>query len=183
MARIGTGLRSELKSAVEIDTGETTIFPHSPGEWVADSEAYRAPATIDRDHDRTARANGRRYPVLSSRCTFGAVITALIAGTFATLGLRASLPWNPSEPELEHPTRLYVLAGYSYAVLRDVFAEGRGSTAGATRRPFVGEAAVEMGYRQRTFKIEYRHVVRGREYHPQPSSHSYGSLTFTRHRF
>jgi len=114
----------------------------------------------------------------------GTVVTALSAGADATLGLRGDLPWSPADPGVERPARLYARAGVRQdAVLRNVFVEGRPGSGRAERRLFVAQADVGLGYRWRTLGLEYRHVVRSREYAAQPSAHAYGSITLTIHGY
>jgi len=110
----------------------------------------------------------------------GTLLTALHAGADVTLGRSGHLPWSPGRPEDERPMRLYATAAYRQdAVLRNVFVDGRGSAAHAVRRTLVGQGEVAVGYRRRSFAIEYRHVIRGREYAAQPSAHAYGSVVLT----
>ena len=117
----------------------------------------------------------------------GTVVTGLSAGSDVTLGLRAgdgALPWNPAEPEIERPPRLYVRAGYRQEiVLRDVFVEGRGSSGRAALRTLVGQFEGALGYRRHRVAFEYRHVVRGRAYDAQPVAHAYGSFALVVHSF
>jgi hypothetical protein len=42
---------------------------------------------------------------------------------------------------------------------------------------------VGFGYRRRSFALEYRHVIRGREYDAQSGAHAYGSMTIALHGF
>ena len=88
------------------------------------------------------------------------------------------------QPEFEQPTRLYAVVGYRQdAVLRSDFIDGRGDSGRAERRGLVGQVEAGVGYRRRRFSVEYRHVVRGREYDAQPGAHPYGSLALAFHRF
>ena len=135
---------------------------------------------------RTERAVGRSAAAAALRwsAAAGTVVTSFSAGADATLGLRGDLPWSPSEPEVPRPTRLYARAGVRQdAVLRNVFVEGRAGSGRADRRLFVGQAEAAIGYRRRRLGLEYRHVVRGREYAAQPSPHAYGSIALTIHSF
>jgi hypothetical protein len=114
----------------------------------------------------------------------GTVVTTLSGGAEATLGLRGSLLWSSTEPEIEHPARVYALVSYRQdAALRNVFVDGRGESGRAERRLLVGQAEAGAGYRWRALALEYRHVVRGREYTAQPVAHAYGSITLTVHHF
>ena len=109
--------------------------------------------------------------------TVGDVRGAIWGGAEATAGLGDGDRWSPAEPGSERRPRLYVLAVVKQEVVQyDVFVEGRGSTPGATRRPLVPQGEAGVGYRWRTAVIEYRHVVRGREYRSEPTAHRYGSL-------
>jgi hypothetical protein len=141
----------------------------------------------DRLHRERAIGGTRAAALgLSWGATAGNVRTALHVGADARLGLRGLLPWVPSEPEIDRPMRLYVLAGYRHdVVLRDLFVEGntlRAST-GAVRRTAVGQYELGIGVGRRGFTIEYRHVSRGREYRAQPGAHAYGAVAFTVHEF
>jgi lipid A 3-O-deacylase len=112
--------------------------------------------------------------------TIGNVRTALHAGTEARFGLRAPLPWVPTEPEVEKPMRFYALAGVRQeVVLNDLFIESNG----ADRQTLVRQYAVAVGFRGHDFTVEYRHVARGREYRAQPDAHAYGALVFALHGF
>lgn len=110
--------------------------------------------------------------------SIGNLRTMVHAGTDVRGGLRAPLPWVPTEPEVEKPMRLYALAGVRQEiVLRDVLIESNG----AERRTLVRQYTAGVGFRGRGYTIEYRHVARGREYRAQPDAHAYGSLSFTLH--
>jgi hypothetical protein len=112
--------------------------------------------------------------------TLGTLRAGLGVGAEGTLGLRGTRPWNPAEPEVERPPRAYLLAGVRQDwVARDAFVEGRGAQAGAVRRPLVRQAELGGGYRWRGLAVEYRHVVRGREYRAQPAAHAVGSVRVT----
>lgn len=63
-------------------------------------------------------------------------------------------------------------------VARNLFLDGntyRASVRTETR-PWVGEAAIGAGFRARRWSLEYRYVVRSREYETQREPHGYGSL-------
>lgn len=81
---------------------------------------------------------------------------------------------------------MYGLAGVRGEwVLRDLFLDGntflhRNST--AERIPLVAEGEAGVGYRSGAWDVEYRFVVRTREYRAQPDPHRYGSLVVTRRR-
>jgi lipid A 3-O-deacylase len=109
----------------------------------------------------------------------GTVVTALSAGAEVTVG-RGSTGWDPQEPEVERPPRLYLVAGLRQdVVLRDAFIEGWRRGAGAARRQYVGQAELGAGYRWRALSLEYRCVARGREYRAQRTPHSYGVVAVT----
>jgi lipid A 3-O-deacylase len=151
-------------------------LPTTLGVTVRYGEARRAERVLGRS---AAAAGTLRWGAAA-----GTMTTALSAGAEATLGLRGELPWNPAEPEVERPTRLYALLGVRQdVVLRNVFVEGRAASGQAERRTFVGQAEAGVGYRRRRFGLEYRHVMRGREYSAQPSTHAYGSIALTLHGF
>ena len=137
-----------------------------------------------RRSDRDVGGTGIGALALRWGAVAGTNVTALAAGAEGTIGLRAALPWSPAQPDVARPARVHVLAGYRQeAILRNVFVEGRGTSGRADARSFVGQAELGIGYRWRTGALEYRHVVRGREYSAQPSQHSYGSIALALHGF
>jgi lipid A 3-O-deacylase len=110
--------------------------------------------------------------------SLGNLRTTLHAGTDVRVGLRAPLPWVPTEPEVEKPMRFYALAGVRQEiVLRDLLIQSNG----AERRTLVRQYTAGIGFRGSSFTVEYRHVARGREYRAQPDAHGYGSFVFTLH--
>ena len=160
----------------ETQLGWAHQLPTSFGVTVRYGEGRRAERTLGQS---AAAAVALRWGAVA-----GTVITALSAGADATLGLRGDRPWSPAEPEVEQPARFYARAGVRQdVVLRNVFVEGRPGSGRAERRPFVAQADVGVGYRWRSLGVEYRHVVRGREYAAQPSAHAYGSITLTTHGY
>ena len=135
---------------------------------------------VDRMSGGTAGAMSFRWAAVA-----GTEIAALSAGADVTVGLHSDLPWTPREPEVERPSRLYLLAGYrQYAVLRNVFVEGRpGGSGRAELKSHVGQLGAGVGFRGRRVAVEYRHVARGREYTAQPGTHAYGSIALAIHGF
>ena len=115
----------------------------------------------------------------------GTLRSRLTAGADAVLGLRGTAPWSPAEPEVDRPPRASLLVGVRQDwVLHDAFVDGRGLAGrsrpgAAARRPLVPQAEVGAAYRWRRVSVEYRHVVRGREYHAQPAPHAFGSVRLT----
>lgn len=76
-------------------------------------------------------------------------------------------------------------AGTQEAVLRDLFLDGNtwgGRPADVERRPWItqGDAAVAVRYGRA--EVEYRFVLRGREYHTQTEPHRYASIRLRFHR-
>ena len=191
--------------SLEVEAGITG--PHSLAEDVQDGvhrmlgnepqlgwahQVRTGPAAVVRYEDtRRAEWTLGRSTALAAAARWGGalgtLVTALSAEGELTLGLRANddaVPWSPATPEVERPTRVYLRTGYRQdAVLRDVFVEGRGSSGHAVRRALVGQVEGALGYRRRRIALEYRHVVRGREYDAQPAAHAYGSIAFIVHGF
>jgi len=133
-----------------------------------------------RRHERLVSSAGVAAVRSQLSGTLGNLRAGLGVGAEATLGLRGDVPWNPAEPEVERPPRAYVLGGVrQYWVLRDALLEGRGTQAGAARRPLVAQADLGAGYRGRRFAVEYRHMLRSREYRAQPAAQAVGSLRLT----
>ncbi len=69
-------------------------------------------------------------------------------------------------------------------VARNLFLDGNTfrRSVRAEKRAWVSEAAAAVGYRFPRWEVEYRFVIRGREYDAQPRPHAYGSLALTWHR-
>ena len=113
----------------------------------------------------------------------GELLRLLSLGADATLDIGESVPWTLAEPEIEQPGRVYLLAGYRQEYVdANAFVEGREGSF-AERKKFVGQFQGGVGYRRPTFRMEYRHTIRGREYDAQPKSHTWGSLTLAFNRF
>ena len=69
-------------------------------------------------------------------------------------------------------------------VARDLFLDGNSfrENSSAERLPFVSEAELGVGYRWTAWALEYRFILRSREYQAQPEVHRYGSLILSRSR-
>lgn len=65
-------------------------------------------------------------------------------------------------------------------ILRSAFVEGQGTTGRAARETLVPEGEAGVGFGGRRWRIEYRHVVRGRECAAQLRTHAHGSLSIAR---
>jgi lipid A 3-O-deacylase len=116
----------------------------------------------------------------------GNVRTALYIGASGRVGRTVQLPWAPAEYETWEPMQLYGIVDYQHdLVMRDLTLDGNTFRASARvqRRTMVGQYKVGFGLRRRSYTIEYRHVVRGREYRAQPKPHAYGAIAFTLHSF
>ncbi len=63
-------------------------------------------------------------------------------------------------------------------IARNLFLDGNTfrESVRAEKRAWVSEAAVGVGYGFARWGVEYRFVVRGREYEAQPGPHGYGSV-------
>lgn len=63
-------------------------------------------------------------------------------------------------------------------VARDLFLDGNTYRASVRteKRPWVGQATLGAGFRAHRWSLEYRYVVRNREYEAQREPHGYGSL-------
>lgn len=160
----------------EAQLGWTHQLPTGPGVALRYGESRRASQLV------SGPVSGGL--ALRWAAVVGTVVSAVSAGADLTLGLRGDVPWSPAEPDEQRPDRLYARAGYRQdVVLRNVFVDGGRHAPRAVRKPIVGQADVGMGYRHRRFALEYRHVVRSREYDAQPSPHAYGSIALTINTF
>lgn len=67
----------------------------------------------------------------------------------------------------------------------DLFIDGvpHGATSYAERYWWVGEASVSAGIQHRLGSVEVRHVARTPEYRAQQTSHAFGSIRITLHRW
>jgi hypothetical protein len=71
------------------------------------------------------------------------------------------------------------------AVLRDLFLDGNtfgGRDTGVQRRTWVAQGEAAFGVRYGRAELEYRFVLRGREYGTQQEPHPYGSIRLRLHR-
>jgi hypothetical protein len=71
------------------------------------------------------------------------------------------------------------------AVLRDLFIDGNTFTErspGLDRRTWVAQGEAAFGIRWRRTELEYRFVLRGREYETQTEPHPYGSIRVRTYR-
>jgi lipid A 3-O-deacylase len=141
---------------------------------------------VTADYDATDLLTGRssrtpsRFVAGSVGATLGTLRRAVRAGASAYYGFGTAHSRITSAPLVENPGRFYLVAGYQQSlVLYDAFVEGVGSTQGATRIPWVGEAYAGAGWRCRRFAAEYRYVTRGREYQSEPGRHAYGAIALT----
>lgn len=125
-------------------------------------------------------AEGRtRLEVLPSwEVRAGNVRTGAEAGVRARLGFRAGDAWTGVGAA--RGVSGWVEAGARReAVLRDLFIDGNTfaeRSTGLDRRRWVAQGEAAFGVRWRRTELEYRFVLRGREYETQTEPHPYGSI-------
>lgn len=114
----------------------------------------------------------------------GNVRTGAEAGVRARLGFGAGDAWSGAGAA--RGVSGWMEAGARQeAVLRDLFIDGntfadRGF--GLDRRTWVAQGEAALGIRYRRTELEYRFVLRGREYETQTEPHPYGSVRVRIHR-
>jgi hypothetical protein len=138
-------------------------------------------ASYGREHRLVAigRAAETRLEVLPSWAVrAGNVRTGAEAGVRARAGFRAGDVWTGAGAS-RGVSAWVEAAARQEAVMRDLFIDGntfaRGSR-GLERRTWVAQGEAAFGIRWRRTEVEYRHVLRGREYETQTEPHPYGSI-------
>lgn len=107
--------------------------------------------------------------------------------TDASVGLQVQLGWNvPSLWTMGSTARrgmsVYAIAGFRQdAVVRNLFLDGNTFASGprVTKRPWVREREVGVGFRWHRFGVEWRATARQRDYTTQPEPHSYSTIAVT----
>jgi hypothetical protein len=114
----------------------------------------------------------------------GNVRTGAEAGVRARLGFGAGNAWTGAGAA--RGLSGWVEAGARQeAVLRDLFIDGNtfaDRDPGLDRRTWVAQGEAALGIRYRRTELEYRFVLRGREYETQTEPHPYGSIRVRIHR-
>lgn len=133
-----------------------------------------------RERRVTAIGDGRRrLEVLPSwLLRAGNVRTGAEAAVRARVGLGAGDTWTGAGAA--RGVSGWMEAGARQeAVLRDLFIDGNtyaGRSPGLHRRTWVAQGEAAFGIRWRRAEVEYRAVLRGREYETQTEPHPYGSI-------
>ena len=131
-------------------------------------------AVIGRDSGRVTGSVAIEYGA-----TAGTIRTAAHVGLQGRIGGGRSI-WSPADLVMTPARGLYALTSvHQFFVAQDLFVEGSGDHPGAVRLPMVQEAALGVGARRGRLALEYRHVLRGREYHAQRKAHAFGSFSLT----
>ena len=108
----------------------------------------------------------------------GNVRTAAEAGLRARIGFGAGDVWTGTGAA-RGVSGWMEGAARQEAVLRDLFIDGNtfaDRAPGLERRTWVAQGEAAFGIRWRRTELEYRHVLRGREYQTQQEPHPYGSI-------
>lgn len=132
------------------------------------------------------RDSGRHVGALALEygAVAGTIRTAVHFGLEGRLGTSSRAVWSPADLAMTPASGVYLIAGArQYFVYRDLFVEGNAEYPGAERLPIVQEATFGLGARRGRVALEYRHVVRGREYDAQREAHAFGSFALTIDRF
>jgi lipid A 3-O-deacylase len=112
--------------------------------------------------------------------SLGTLHSGASAGVEARAGVRPPHPWRPGERVARSGLSLYALAGASqHLVVRNLMLDGAAfrDSPSVERLPLVTEWTAGVGARVGRLGIEYRAVVRGREYATQAEPHPYGSFS------
>jgi lipid A 3-O-deacylase len=133
-----------------------------------------------RESRMAAMDNGRtRLEVLPSWIVrAGNVRTGAEAGVRARLGFGAGDAWT-GVGGTRGVSGWLEAGARQEAVLRDLFIDGNTFAArspGLDRRTWVAQGEAAFGIRWRRTELEYRFVLRGREYETQTEPHPYGSI-------
>ncbi|HEX2080079.1 MAG TPA: lipid A deacylase LpxR family protein [Longimicrobium sp.] len=137
-------------------------------------------ASYGREH-RLAAIGGRgmRLEVLPAwTVRAGNVRTGAEAGLRARLGFGAGDAWT-GEGAARGVSGWIEAAGRQEAVLRDLFLDGGtfgGKGPAVEKRTWVAQGEAAFGIRRGRTELEYRFVLRGREYATQQEPHPWGSI-------
>jgi lipid A 3-O-deacylase len=134
--------------------------------------------SYERESRLTPLDRGRtRLEVLPSWAVrAGNVRTGAEAAVRARLGFGAGDAWTGAARGV---SRWMEAGARQEAVLRDLFIDGNtfaGRDPGVDRRTWVAQGEAAFGIRYRRTELEYRFVLRGREYETQTEPHPYGSI-------
>jgi lipid A 3-O-deacylase len=169
-------LAAEAQKALHVALGNqpqlgwATQFPARASVAVAISESHSRDFTLGKRSRVSLRALGG---VLA-----GNLRTAIHVGALLEVEAARGKTLVPDIATRLHAPGWYGFLGVQQnAVVADALITGAASDRGATLRPFVAEWQAGFGFRGRRLALEYRDVVRSREYDAQPHSHAYGSLT------
>ena len=137
-------------------------------------------ASYGREHRLAAVVRGTtRWEALPSwTVRAGNVRTGAEAGVRARLGFGAGDAWTGAGAAPGVSGWLEV-AGRQEVVLRDLFLDGntvRGRDPPVEKRRWVAQGEATLAVRWRRTELEYRFVVRGREYDTQARPHPWGSI-------
>lgn len=147
-------------------------IPFEPGVTVRYDEALRFGRRLARLGTATVEP--------AAGLAAGTVLTGVHAGVRLRVGREDGGGWIG---EIGGAGRgPYLLAGARGEwVLRNVFLDGAtfggGEEPEVRKEPLVGEGEIGFGWGFRRWSVDYRHVVRTREYRTQPDPHGYGSIT------
>jgi lipid A 3-O-deacylase len=129
--------------------------------------------------------DGRRLEVAPSwTVRAGNVRTGADVGLRARLGFRAGDAWT-GRGAARGLSGWIEAGGRQEAVLRDLFLDGStfgGRDTGVERRVWVAQGEAAFGVRYGGTELEYRFVLRGREYETQQEPHPYGSIRLRLYR-
>ena len=155
-------------------------WAHQLGPGVGILAGYDERAIVaHRDSGRSVGSLALEYGIVA-----GNVRTAVHAGLLGRIGIGRGAVWSPVDLATTPRDGVYVLGGVrQYFVARDLFVEGNAEHPGAERLPIVQEVVLGAGVRRRRVSLEYRHVLRGREYEAQRSAHAWGSFALTIDQF
>lgn len=142
---------------------------------------------VDADETRLLASSSATGPSRQLAATLGGTVgtmrRAIRGGLQSYVGFGSVYPATANAPLVARQGRWYIVAAYREdCVFHDAFIEALSrdsNVPGATLRPWVAEASAGLGWRSNRFAAEYRYVVRGREYHAEPTAHAYGAITIS----
>lgn len=181
--RIEAGVTGPPSLAEPVQNGLHRLAGYRPQQGWAHQLGFEPGIVVSygREHRvlDAGAADGTRLEVLPSwTVRAGNVRTAADAGLRARLGVRAGDAWTRAGAARGWSG--WVEAGGRYeAVLRDLFLDGNtsgGRGTGVETRRWVAQGEAAFGVRYGRAELEYRFVVRGREYETQDEPHPYGSI-------
>ena len=182
--RVEVGVTGPPSLAEQAQDGIHAIFgQHERRGWARQLDRGAGFSVAVDERAGLVRQDSGRYVgsiALEYGAMAGTIRTAAHVGLRGRLGVGSRPTWSAADLVTSPWRSVYLITdARQYFVYEDLFVEGNADYPGAARLPMVQEATFGIGVRRGRLALEYRHVLRGREYEAQTSGHAYGSFGIT----